>query len=63
MTVERESYSDIREAVAKLCARFPGDYWRGLDREMIYPSEFVKELTPRTNTFAAPPGSPPLFST
>ena len=45
MTVERESYSDIREAVAKLCARFPGEYWRNLDREMTYPSEFVKELT------------------
>jgi alkylation response protein AidB-like acyl-CoA dehydrogenase len=35
----------IREAVAKLCARFPGEYWRKLDRERAYPTEFVKALT------------------
>jgi acyl-CoA dehydrogenase len=38
-------HSDIREAVAKLCARFPGPYWRSLDRERAYPAEFVKALT------------------
>lgn len=38
-------YSDLRDAVAKLCAKFPGDYWRKLDREMAYPAEFVGELT------------------
>ena len=38
-------YSEIREAVAKLCARFPGSYWRALDREMAYPTEFVNALT------------------
>src|SRR5690349_15430894 len=38
-------YSDIRNAVAKLCAQFPGEYWRKLDREMKYPSEFVDALT------------------
>jgi acyl-CoA dehydrogenase len=35
----------IREEVAKLCARFPGEYWRALDRNMRYPSEFVTALT------------------
>jgi len=40
-----EAYSDIRDAVAKLCARFPGAYWRALDREMAYPQEFVAALT------------------
>ena len=40
-----ESYSDIREAVAKLCAKYPGEYWRELDRERAYPTAFVKELT------------------
>lgn len=40
-----ESYSDIRDAVAKLCADFPGEYWRKLDREMAYPTEFVTALT------------------
>ena len=44
MTVEA-SYPDLREAVAKLCAKYPGEYWRALDREMAYPSEFVEELT------------------
>jgi hypothetical protein len=38
-------HSDIREAVAKLCADYPGEYWRKLDREMAYPSEFVTALT------------------
>ncbi len=38
-------HTEIREAVAKLCARFPGDYWRKLDRDMAYPSEFVGALT------------------
>ncbi|MCP4562166.1 MAG: acyl-CoA/acyl-ACP dehydrogenase [Bosea sp.] len=38
-------HSDIREAVTKLCADFPGEYWRKLDREMAYPSEFVTALT------------------
>ncbi|MES0099099.1 acyl-CoA dehydrogenase family protein [Mesorhizobium sp. M0019] len=40
-----EHYQDIRDAVAKLCARFPGDYWRVLDRDMAYPREFVEALT------------------
>lgn len=40
-----EDYSDIRDAVAKLCADFPGEYWRELDREMAYPTEFVDALT------------------
>ena len=40
-----EDFQDIREAVAKLCAKFPGAYWRDLDRERAYPSEFVAELT------------------
>ena len=38
-------YEDIRDAVGKLCAQFPGEYWRKLDREMAYPSEFVDSLT------------------
>jgi hypothetical protein len=38
-------HSEIRDAVAKLCAGFPGEYWRKLDREMAYPAEFVSALT------------------
>jgi alkylation response protein AidB-like acyl-CoA dehydrogenase len=45
MTAAPDTYPEIREAVAKLCARFPGDYWRRLDREMAYPREFVDALT------------------
>ena len=35
----------IREAVRALCANFPGAYWRALDRERAYPTEFVAALT------------------
>ena len=38
-------HADIRDAVAKLCQRFPGEYWRELDREQAYPSAFVEALT------------------
>lgn len=37
-------YSDIREEVAKLCAQYPGEYWRAKDKERAYPSEFVAAL-------------------
>jgi alkylation response protein AidB-like acyl-CoA dehydrogenase len=40
-----EDYTDIRDAVAKLCAQFPGEYWREMDRERAYPTAFVKALT------------------
>jgi acyl-CoA dehydrogenase len=40
-----ETYDDIRDAVQKLCSRFPGEYWREKDRERAYPTEFVNELT------------------
>ena len=35
----------IRDSVEKLCADFPGEYWRELDRERAYPTAFVKALT------------------
>jgi hypothetical protein len=38
-------YPEIREAVARLCEDFPGEYWRALDREGRYPDEFVRALT------------------
>ncbi|MEJ2434485.1 MAG: acyl-CoA/acyl-ACP dehydrogenase [Pseudolabrys sp.] len=40
-----QDHADIREGVRALCARFPGEYWRTLDRERAYPSEFVQALT------------------
>jgi alkylation response protein AidB-like acyl-CoA dehydrogenase len=40
-----QPFSEIREAVRRLCAGFPGEYWRALDRERAYPTAFVKTLT------------------
>ncbi len=42
---ETDDHKDIRDAVAKLCEQFPGEYWRALDREMAYPAAFVDALT------------------
>ena len=40
-----DELAQIRESVRALCARFPGEYWRTLDRERAYPTEFVGALT------------------
>jgi acyl-CoA dehydrogenase len=40
-----DDIAPIREAVRALCADFPGEYWRKLDRERAYPGEFVAALT------------------
>ncbi|RDV06553.1 acyl-CoA dehydrogenase [Sphingorhabdus pulchriflava] len=37
-------YTAIREEVAKLCAGYPGEYWRAKDKDRAYPSEFVTAL-------------------
>jgi acyl-CoA dehydrogenase len=37
-------YTAIREEVAKLCAGYPGEYWRAKDKHRAYPSEFVAAL-------------------
>ena len=37
-------YTTIREEVAKLCAQYPGAYWRAKDKERAYPTEFVTAL-------------------
>ncbi len=39
-----QDYTPIREEVAKLCARFPGEYWREKDKARAYPGEFVSAL-------------------
>ncbi|MFT5607022.1 MAG: acyl-CoA dehydrogenase [Parvicella sp.] len=36
--------SEIRSAVASLCAGYDEDYWRKLDAERGYPTEFVNEM-------------------
>ncbi len=45
MHARAASYPDIREAVSRLCQDFPGEYWRKLDAERGYPTEFVEALT------------------
>jgi acyl-CoA dehydrogenase len=40
-----DPHAEIREEVRKLCARFPGEYWRELDARRGYPTEFVTALT------------------
>lgn len=42
---ENRNHADVRAAVARLCADFPGEYWRDKDREKKYPVEFVEALT------------------
>ena len=43
--IEHDNLGDIRQAVQRLCAGFPGEYWRELDRERAYPKAFVDTLT------------------
>jgi alkylation response protein AidB-like acyl-CoA dehydrogenase len=42
---DTQEQGEIRRAVRKLCADFPGDYWRAKDRDRAYPTEFVAALT------------------
>src|SRR5450755_2933261 len=44
-SADTDEFADIRESVRALCAKFPGEYWRALDRERAYPTDFVKALT------------------
>src|SRR5262245_58577632 len=43
--MREDELREIRAAVAKLCQSYPGEYWRELDRERRYPTEFVRALT------------------
>ena len=38
-------HESLRKGVRELCARFPDPYWRELDAQRAYPTEFVKTLT------------------
>ena len=42
---DSDEMREIRGAVRKLCAQFPAEYWRGLDRDAEYPTAFVRALT------------------
>src|SRR5215831_19768892 len=45
MTDKKELHQSLRKGVRELCARFPDSYWRELDAQRAYPTEFVKTLT------------------
>src|SRR3954454_18530747 len=40
-----EDYPELRESVRKICSRYPGTYWNGLEDQQAYPTAFVSELT------------------
>ncbi len=40
-----EDYPEIRDSVRRVCADFPGSYWRDLDQREAYPGEFVQAMT------------------
>ncbi|HSZ08786.1 MAG TPA: acyl-CoA dehydrogenase family protein [Steroidobacteraceae bacterium] len=43
-TLSADPHAAIREEIRRLCARFPGAYWRDLDQARAYPDEFVRAL-------------------
>ena len=45
MSDEPDDFQELREAVRALCARFPAEYFRGVDRAAAYPEAFVAALT------------------
>jgi len=40
-----DDYPDLRDSVARICAGFPGSYWRDLETAEAYPDAFVAALT------------------
>lgn len=41
---QQETFPELRREIRRLCEDFPGEYWRGLDRDREYPSRFVSVL-------------------
>ncbi len=40
-----EDFPEIRDSVRRICAGYPGAYWRELEAREAYPAEFVRALT------------------
>jgi len=40
-----DDHPEIRDSVRRICAGFPGDYWRKQEEQEAYPAEFVAALT------------------
>ena len=45
LTQTSELILEIRASVRSICANYPEDYWKDLDKVGGYPTEFVKEIT------------------
>ena len=45
IAADPELIEALRQTVRALCRDFPPAYWRGLDREKAYPSDFVAAMT------------------
>src|SRR5690348_12480662 len=45
MVAVGEDYPELRHSVRRICERYPGSYWQGLEEKEAYPTEFVAELT------------------
>ena len=46
MTDETNALHDeLRQGMRQLCARFPNAYWRELDKQEAYPTDFVRAMT------------------
>ena len=40
-----EDFPELRAAVRRICGKYPGEYWRDLERDSAYPTAFIQELT------------------
>jgi len=40
-----KDWPELRDQVRKICADFAGEYWRRLEKETAYPTEFIDALT------------------
>jgi acyl-CoA dehydrogenase len=45
VSTQSEPRRDLRGLVDQICADFPDEYWRRLDKDHSYPEEFVQALT------------------
>ena len=45
MDRSNELHDELRQGMRQLCARYPDAYWRELDRNEGYPTEFVQAMT------------------
>ena len=43
--MDLNNIQQIRESVSTICKKYSERYWRSLDKDQKYPSEFVKEMT------------------